>query len=79
MRTLLTLILLIPFTVYAGAKDKVYGWVVMDEITSIYDGDTFRANINTWPAIVGERVPALFGCLGLIRQNCGVSVRLKRN
>lgn len=34
-----------------------YGSVVITEITSIYDADTFRANIADWPAVVGERVP----------------------
>lgn len=26
-------------------------------MTSIYDGDTFRADIAGWPPIIGERVP----------------------
>lgn len=30
---------------------------MVDEITSIYDGDTFRVNIKSWPKIIGERVP----------------------
>lgn len=34
-----------------------YGSVRVDEITSFYDGDTFRANINAWPPVIGERVP----------------------
>ena len=34
-----------------------YGHVVVDEVTSVYDGDTFRVNINAWPPIVGERAP----------------------
>lgn len=39
------------------ASDHSYGSVVVDEVTSIYDGDTFRVNINDWPTIVGQRVP----------------------
>ncbi|WP_051145037.1 thermonuclease family protein [Thiomicrorhabdus sp. Kp2] len=39
------------------ASGKSYGPVVVDEVTSIYDGDTFRVNINAWPAIVGQRIP----------------------
>lgn len=31
--------------------------VLVSEITSIYDGDTFRANIEGWPPIIGERMP----------------------
>lgn len=53
---LLFLILLI-FPIFSHAAPKTYGNVVIDEITSIYDGDTFRANINGWPAVVGQRVP----------------------
>lgn len=53
----LVFILLAVIASPAWAADKIYGSVVIDEITSIYDGDTFRANINGWPAVVGERVP----------------------
>lgn len=42
---------------FCYADNKSYGSVVADEVTSIYDGDTFRVNINDWPAIVGQRVP----------------------
>ena len=34
-----------------------YGSVTVDEVTSIYDGDTFRANIHEWPGVIGERIP----------------------
>lgn len=37
--------------------DKTYGNVDQVEVTSIYDGDTFRVNIPGWPAIIGERIP----------------------
>lgn len=30
---------------------------MVDEVTSIYDGDTFRVNIKSWPPVVGYRVP----------------------
>ncbi|WP_263140289.1 thermonuclease family protein [Pseudomonas sp. RIT-PI-AD] len=44
------------------ARDDTYGQVVVDEITSIYDGDTFRATIRGWPPVVGLRVPVrLYG------------------
>jgi len=35
---------------------KEYGNVVVDEVTSIYDADTFTVNIHGWPSIVGERI-----------------------
>ena len=31
----------------ANASDDSYGSVLVDEVTSIYDGDTFRVNINS--------------------------------
>lgn len=37
-------------------KNTTYGTAVVDEITSIYDGDTFRCNIKGYPGIVGERI-----------------------
>ena len=40
----------------AIAADRQYGTVVVDEVTSIYDADTFRVNIKHWPAIIGERI-----------------------
>lgn len=42
---------------YAEAiTDKDYGSVLVSEVTSIYDGDTFRANIQGYPDIVGNRI-----------------------
>lgn len=43
---------LIAFPVSAN-----YGSALVSEVTSIYDADTFRANINGWPPIIGERAP----------------------
>ena len=37
------------------AKD--YGNVTVSVVTSIYDADTFRVNLEGYPPIVGERVP----------------------
>ena len=53
----LLLAVLIPSLSNAGINDKTYGSVLVSEITSIYDGDTFRANIKGWPSIVGEHIP----------------------
>ena len=33
---------------------KEYGSAVVSEVRTIYDGDTFRANIEGWPSVVGE-------------------------
>lgn len=45
-------LLFISFSVYA----KDYGNVTVTEVTSIYDADTFRVNIEGYPPIVGERI-----------------------
>jgi len=45
------------FSSMAYASDHSYDSVVVDEVTSIYDGDTFRVNINSWPEIIGRRIP----------------------
>jgi micrococcal nuclease len=39
------------------AKNVSYGDAAVSEVTSIYDGDTFRANIEGFPPIVGEHIP----------------------
>lgn len=49
------LLALLLFPCLATADD--YGSARVDEVTSIYDGDTFRANIEGWPATIGERMP----------------------
>ena len=47
------LICLMPVTSLA---DKAYGSVTIAEVTSIYDGDTFRANIPDYPPIIGQHM-----------------------
>ena len=37
-------------------KDIKFSNVYVDKITSVYDGDTFRANIKGYPKIVGYRM-----------------------
>ena len=37
-------------------SNKVYGSAVVSEVTSIYDGDTFRANLKGYPEIIGNRI-----------------------
>ena len=37
-------------------SNKVYGSAVVSEVTSIYDGDTFRANLKGYPEIIGYRI-----------------------
>ena len=36
---------------------KQYGSVTVSKIISVYDGDTFRVNIDSLPPIVGKNIP----------------------
>lgn len=45
-----------------SADEKIFGNAVVSEVTSIYDGDTFRVNIAGWPDVAGHHVPVrVFG------------------
>ncbi|SEL49284.1 nuclease homologue [Colwellia chukchiensis] len=48
---LLLLLLAIP----AFAND--YGNITVSRITQVYDGDTFRVDIDQWPALIGKNAP----------------------
>lgn len=41
----------------ATASEKNYGDIVVSEVVSVYDADTFRVNISGWPALIGESMP----------------------
>ena len=48
-------LLLLTSTALANSL-KVYGDAVVAEVTSIYDGDTFKVNLQRYPPIAGERI-----------------------
>ena len=50
----LIITILLFVSVHASAKDKSFGNANVLEVTSIYDGDTFRGNIEGFPAVIGE-------------------------
>jgi endonuclease YncB( thermonuclease family) len=50
------LILLISLPVLVCAKPQ-YGTVIVSKVISVYDGDTFRVNIDSLPPIVGKNIP----------------------
>ena len=37
-------------------KSKNYGMLIIEKVTSIYNGDTFRANIAGLHSLIGERI-----------------------
>lgn len=52
---LVSVSLIIMYSHSEGAG-KIYGSVIVTEITDVYDGDTFKVNIDSWPDIVGKNV-----------------------
>ncbi|MHC3993941.1 thermonuclease family protein [Thiomicrolovo sp. ZZH C-3] len=56
MKTYLTVLILCLTLDAASITNKNFGSVNVDEVTSIYDGDTFRARIAAWPQLIGERI-----------------------
>lgn len=53
--TSLSIIFFIFLPLYAS-KGKSYGEVVISEVVYVYDGDTFKVNINSWPPIIGREI-----------------------
>jgi len=51
---LFSTIIILNFSV--GSKPQ-YGTVTVSKVISVYDGDTFRVNINSLPPIVGKNIP----------------------
>jgi endonuclease YncB( thermonuclease family) len=50
-----TLIFVLIFSVYTQAAPQ-YGTVTVSKVISVYDGDTFRVNIDSLPPIVGKNI-----------------------
>jgi hypothetical protein len=63
--------IILPFN--TNAKNKNFGDVEVIKVTSIYDGDSFRADLKDLPAIVGEHMAIRIN--GLIRQNYVVNAK----
>jgi endonuclease YncB( thermonuclease family) len=47
---------LITLSLPAQAKPQ-YGTVTVSKVINVYDGDTFRVNIDSLPPIVGKNIP----------------------
>lgn len=57
MKIILILLIIITTQLFsASISNKNFGNAIVSEIISIYDGDTFRANIKNYPKIIGERM-----------------------
>lgn len=51
MKRLVLLAILFPSFAFAN-----YGNAIVDEVTSIRDGDSFRATIADWPPLIGDDI-----------------------
>lgn len=59
VRHLLAALLLLPLSMCqpAFSSDDVYhDAVIVDEVVSVYDGDTVKVNIHSWPAVIGQEI-----------------------
>jgi len=50
------ILLFLTISLFAQAKPQ-YGTVTVSKVISVYDGDTFRVNIDSLPPIVGKNIP----------------------
>lgn len=57
-----------------------YGSVTVASIVSVYDGDTFRANIANWPDIIGNNTPIRVNAVDTpeIRGKCDAEKQLAK-
>ena len=81
MKPIIIILLLFTSQCFAvSLKDTSYGSVIVSEITSIYDADTFRVNIKDWPGVVGKRMSVRVNGIDApeIRGKCKEEKRLAR-
>ena len=50
------LLLILSLGVYSVQAAPEYGTVTVSKVISVYDGDTFRADIDSLPPIVGKNI-----------------------
>jgi len=56
MKKITLLIVLALILNATSIKDTIYKNATVLKVTSIYDGDTFRADIKDYPAVIGKRM-----------------------
>ena len=49
--------LILCFGVYSVQAAPEYGTAIVSKVISVYDGDTFRVDIDSLPPIVGKNIP----------------------
>jgi micrococcal nuclease len=56
IKIMFIVLLLTSAQVMAKKPPKTYGTLICSEVTSVYDGDTFRCTIPTLHPLIGERI-----------------------
>ena len=49
--------IILAISAYSVQAAPQYGTVTVSKVISVYDGDTFRVNIDSLPPIVGKNIP----------------------
>ena len=55
--TKLLLLFICFLGVFSAQAASEYGTVIVSKVISVYDGDTFRVDIDSLPPIVGKNIP----------------------
>ena len=53
----LPLVFILFLGVFSAKAAPEYGTVIVSKVISVYDGDTFRVDIDSLPPIVGKNIP----------------------
>ena len=53
----IAILFIFVFTISANAAEKkTYGNIIISRLVNVYDGDTFRVDIDSYPPIVGKNI-----------------------
>ena len=72
MKTLSLSLLVLTLTAQAAPQ---YGTVTVSKVIDVYDGDTFRVNIDSLPPIVGKNIAIRVNGVDIQRYEESVSMR----
>lgn len=57
IKYIIAILSIFVFTISANASSKkTYGDIVVSRLVNVYDGDTFRVDIDSFPPIVGKNI-----------------------
>ncbi len=59
LKIVMTIVFVTSFSILTLGLDyenQTYGNAIVTEITSVYDGDTFRANVAGFPPLIGQHI-----------------------